>query len=187
MIADAQQRLAGLRPCGFHSPYEAAAWAVLSQRIQIGQAAALRQGLIRQHGDDGAFPSPHTLHRVDLDLPGRKAEYLHAVAVAALDGQLDGAALRSAEPPDALRQVQAIKGLGPFAAELVVIRGANAPDVMPQNEPRLSAEIAEQYGPSRPVADIVEAWKPFRSWAAVLLRALREYRRHPVDRLVKDG
>src|SRR4029077_9200612 len=26
VIADAQARLPGLRPCGFHSPYEAAAW-----------------------------------------------------------------------------------------------------------------------------------------------------------------
>lgn len=29
VIAQAQGRLPGLRPCGFHSPYEAAAWAVL--------------------------------------------------------------------------------------------------------------------------------------------------------------
>ena len=28
VIGDAQERLPGLRPCGFHSPYEAAAWAV---------------------------------------------------------------------------------------------------------------------------------------------------------------
>ena len=41
VIADAQARLPGLRPCGFHSPYEAAAWAVLSQRLRIVQAARL--------------------------------------------------------------------------------------------------------------------------------------------------
>jgi DNA-3-methyladenine glycosylase II len=35
VIADAQARLRGLRPCGFHSPYEAAAWSVLSQRVRI--------------------------------------------------------------------------------------------------------------------------------------------------------
>jgi DNA-3-methyladenine glycosylase II len=29
VIAGAQARLHGLRPCGFHSPYEAAAWSVL--------------------------------------------------------------------------------------------------------------------------------------------------------------
>ena len=38
VIAAAQARLPGLRPCGFHSPYEAAAWSVLSQRLRIVQA-----------------------------------------------------------------------------------------------------------------------------------------------------
>jgi DNA-3-methyladenine glycosylase II len=30
VIAAAQARLPGLRPCGFHSPYEATAWSVLA-------------------------------------------------------------------------------------------------------------------------------------------------------------
>jgi hypothetical protein len=90
VIAGAQARLPGLRPCGFHSPYEAAAWSVLSQRLRIVQAARLRTELIARHGQDGAFPPPHTLAGLDLDLPGRKSEYLRAVAEAALDGLLDG-------------------------------------------------------------------------------------------------
>ncbi len=117
VIADARARLPGLRPCGFHSPYEAAAWSVLSQRLRIVQAARLRAGLIARHGQDGAFPPPHTLHRLDLDLPGRKSEYLRAVAEAALHGLLDGAALRSLDPALAVQRVQQVKGLGPFAAE----------------------------------------------------------------------
>src|SRR5215471_6685454 len=42
VIGGAQARLPGLRPCGFHSPYEAAAWTVLAQRLRIVQAARLR-------------------------------------------------------------------------------------------------------------------------------------------------
>jgi len=72
--------------------------------------------------------------------------------------------------------------LGPFAAELVVIRGCNAPDVLPQNEGRLSAELLELYGPDRSPAEIAEAWRPFRSWASVHLRALREYRTREIER-----
>ena len=56
VIADAQARLPGLRPCGFHSPYEAAAWSVLAQRLRIVQAARLRAELIARHRQDGAFP-----------------------------------------------------------------------------------------------------------------------------------
>ncbi len=181
IIADAQAQLPGLRPCGFHSPYEAAAWSVLSQRIRIVQAARLRDDLVSRHGDDGAFPAPHALRDLDLDLPGRKTEYLQAVAEAALDGHLDGAAVRSVDPHEAVRVVQGIKGLGPFSAELVVIRGANAPDAVPHHERRLEAEVKERYGPDHALDDVSGAWRPFRTWAAVHLRTLREQRTHEIN------
>ena len=176
VIADAQARLPGLRPCGFHSPYEAAAWSVLSQRLRIVQAARLHAEMISRHGEDGAFPPPHTLARLDLDLPGRKGEYLRAVAEAASGGLLDGEALRAIDPGEAIQRVQQVKGLGPFAAELVVVRGANAPDALPRHERRLDAEITDQYGLGRTLADVSQAWRPYRTWAAVHLRALREQR-----------
>ena len=90
MIAGAQARLPGLRPGGFHSPCEAAAWSVLAQRLRLVQAGGLRAELIARKGKDGAFPPPHTLARLDLDLGGCKSKYLRAVAEAALDGLLDG-------------------------------------------------------------------------------------------------
>jgi DNA-3-methyladenine glycosylase II len=176
VIADAQARLAGLRPCGFHSPYEAAAWSVLSQRLRIVQATRLRADLIAHHGRNGAFPPPQTLARLELDLPGRKGEYLRAVADAALDGLLDGTALRAMDPGQAVQRVQQVKGLGPFAAELVVLRGANVPDALPRHDRRLAAEVAERYGTGRSLADVSEAWRPYRTWAAVHLRVLRELR-----------
>jgi DNA-3-methyladenine glycosylase II len=181
VIADAQRQLPGLRPCGFHSPYEAAAWSVLSQRIRITQSARLRSDLVDRYGDRGAFPAPQRLRGLDLDLPGRKAEYLHAVAEAAVDGRLDGAALRAIDPKHALAAVQEIKGIGPFAAELIVLRGANAPDVLPRNERRLDAEIAERYGPHRSLDEIATSWRPYRTWASVHLRALRERRTHEIS------
>jgi DNA-3-methyladenine glycosylase II len=182
VVADAQAQLPGLRPCGFHSPYEAAAWSVLSQRIRIVQAARLRDDLVARHGHGGAFPAPAALRTLDLGLPGRKAEYLRAVAEAALEGRLDGGALRSVDPDEAVRAVQEVKGLGPFGAELVVLRGANAPDALPRHERRLEAEVVECYGPDRPLAEVSQAWRPFRTWAAVHLRALRERRTHEFSR-----
>ena len=176
VIADAQARLPGLRPCGFHSPYEAAAWTVLAQRVRIVQAARLRTELVARHGQDGAFPPPHTLARLDLDLPGRTSEYLRAVAEAALDGLLDGTALRAVDPDEAVQRVQQVKGLGPFTAELVVVRGANAPDALPRHERRLDAEIADRYGPGHTLAEVSQAWRPYRTWASVHLRVLREQR-----------
>jgi len=170
VIAAAQAELPGLRPCGFYSPYEAAAWSVLSQRVRMSQAATLKASL----AGDGVFPAPAVLRSMDLDLPGRKPEYLRAVAEAALDGLLDAVTLRAMKPAAAVLAVQQVKGLGPFAAELVVLRGANAPDAVPHNESRLTDEVGERYG--RPLAEVSEAWRPYRTWAAVHLRVLRERR-----------
>lgn len=180
VIADAQARLPGLRPCGFHSPYEAAAWAVLSQRIRIIQAARLCEQLVHRHGDAGAFPAPHVLRTLDLDLPGRKTDYLHAVADAALNDRLDGLRLRRLATAEAIRGLQDIPGIGPFAAELVLLRGANATDALPRHERRLNDEISLRYGPDADPEHVARAWQPFRTWAAVHLRALREARIHEI-------
>jgi DNA-3-methyladenine glycosylase II len=149
--------------------------------MRITQAARLRAEIVDRHGDDGAFPAPQRLRGLDLDLPARKSEYLNAVAEAALDGQLDAEGLRNVDTRRALAIVQDIKGIGPFAAELVVLRGANAPDAVPHHERRLEAEIIERYGPDRSLDDVATAWRPYRTWAAVHLRALRERRTHEVS------
>jgi DNA-3-methyladenine glycosylase II len=100
---------------------------VLAQRLLIVQAARPRADLIARHGEDGAFPPPQALRSLDLDLPGRKSEYLRAVAEAALEGLLDEACLRALDPGHAVQRVQQVKRLGPFAAELVVVRAAESP------------------------------------------------------------
>ncbi|WP_035855816.1 DNA-3-methyladenine glycosylase family protein [Cryptosporangium arvum] len=176
VIAAARRALPGFRPCGFHSPYEAAAWAVLSQRSRVSDAARLRARVIAEHGRDGAFPAPADLIAAiedgRLTVPGRKGEYLVAVARAALGGLLYGPELRGLPEDDARARLASITGVGPFATDLILIRGANAVDVVPRAERRLDAEIVRRYGAGVTLGDVADAWRPFRSWAAVHLRAL---------------
>ena len=69
VAGELQRRYRGLRPVGFWSRYEAAAWAVLSHRVRIVQAAKVKQRLAEQYGTeielDGrrlrAFPAPRVL------------------------------------------------------------------------------------------------------------------------------
>src|SRR5438445_4850221 len=69
VIGDLQRRQAGLRPVCFYSTYEAAVWAVLSQRIQMRQAAGIKDRMreafgqvVAIHGQaTRAFPTPETL------------------------------------------------------------------------------------------------------------------------------
>lgn len=177
--------LRGLRPVCFASPYEAAAWAVLSQRIQMKQAARIRVRMCERLGHevvvDGhvlhSFPDPETLRSTNSieGLSPLKVKRLHGVADAALDGLLDAAALRAAGPEQALGDVQQIPGIGPFGADLVLIRGAGEPDHFSHTERRLHAAMASAYGVDARDVDalqaIAERWKPFRSWIGFLFRA----------------
>jgi len=85
--------------------------------------------------------------------------------------------LRALEPDVALRQLQEIRGIGPFYASLVLVRGAGVTDVLPPApEPRLLQAIARAYGLEEPVSSgelerITDGWRPYRTWMAVMLRA----------------
>jgi DNA-3-methyladenine glycosylase II len=184
VVGRVQQRLCGLRPVLFFTPYEAAAWAVISHRIRLRQAAAIKQRLqaevgveIEIHGERRfAFPSPERVLAAGVlaGLPERKAANLRGVAEAALAGRLDARRLRDLPPDEALAELKTLPGIGDFYAELILIRGAGSPDVLPTAELRLRRAVARAYGIEEPAQErveaIAEAWRPFRSWVAFLLR-----------------
>ena len=105
VVGEIQRRYPGLRPVGFWSPYEAAAWTIIGHRIRITQAAAIKARMAERLGEPvsfggrviHAFPSPQRLAKLDAfpGLAGRKPEWLRSLAQAALDGQLDAARLRA--------------------------------------------------------------------------------------------
>jgi DNA-3-methyladenine glycosylase II len=176
----------GLRPPQFHSPYEAAAWSVLSARRPARQMAQVRDALGAAHGIGftlagerwHSFPTPRALLEV-AEFPGipePKLTRLHAVARAALDGRLDAARLAALDPDEAMAQLRELPGIGPFYASLVVVRACGLADVLVVNEATALDTMAELYhlpGPPGPdeVARIAEPCRPFRTWAAVLIRA----------------
>jgi len=73
VVGRLQRRFAGLRPPLFSMPFEAGCWALLSQRTQMRQAAALRQRLVEELGEpvdlEGgplcAFPLPQRILELD--------------------------------------------------------------------------------------------------------------------------
>lgn len=185
VIAALQARAPGFRPVNFLSPYEAAVWAVVSQRMRMAQAAAIKRRMamalgeaVEIHGDVRfAFPAPWRLRQL-TSFPGltdQKIARLQAIAQAALSGQLDARRLRDLPPDRALAELQRLLGVGPFGSELILLRGAGAADVLPANEPRVLQAVARAYSlPRDPtpaeLAALAEPWRPFRTWVCVLLR-----------------
>jgi len=181
-----QEAAPGLRPPLFHSPYEAAAWAVLSMRRPPSQMTVVRDRLSRAHGavfdlagqQLAALPTPAELLRVEAfpGIPADRIERLQGVARAAQEGRLDAARLLRLHPEEAMAGLREIPGIGPFYSALIVIRGTGFTDVLPLGEQKLRALVAQLYNLPVPVSDgtlsgLAEAWKPFRTWAAVLIRA----------------
>jgi hypothetical protein len=51
VVGEVQRRYPGLRPVGFWSPYEAAAWTIIGHRIRITQAAAIKARMAQELGE----------------------------------------------------------------------------------------------------------------------------------------
>jgi DNA-3-methyladenine glycosylase II len=189
VVGRLQRRFPGLRPIGFWSPYEAAAWTIIGHRIRIRQAAVIKARMARQLGEPvafgdrvvHAFPAPARLASLESfpGLAGRKPEWLRSVAHAALDGELDTARLRGLPREIALKELKKLPGVGDFSSGLILLRGAGDPDAVAYNEPRLARAVADAYGlpgPAAPeqIAEISEKWRPYRTWVTLLLRTQQE-------------
>jgi DNA-3-methyladenine glycosylase II len=176
----------GLRPPLFYSPYEAAAWCVLSARRPARQMMQARDRLSHAHGQVfdlageqvAALPTPGQLLAIDSfpGIPADRMPRLHGVARAALDGRLDALRLLDQGPERAMAGLQALDGIGPFYSSLIVIRGTGFTDVLPVGEPRALDLAGRLYQLGAPPSEaefrkLAEPWKPLRTWAVVLIRA----------------
>ena len=177
----------GFRPSNFYSPYESAVWSVISARRARPQGIALRRRMSEAHGrtfelagqTEAALPTPSQLLAISEfpGLPADRIPRLHAIAHAAQDGQLDVDRLRAMEPEAAMLDLQQLPGIGPFYSALIVIRALGLTDVLSTQEDHTREMVREGYGldhlpDDHELAAIAEAWRPFRTWAAVTLRAL---------------
>ncbi|MCU1551024.1 MAG: 3-methyladenine glycosylase/8-oxoguanine glycosylase-like protein [Glaciihabitans sp.] len=186
VVRQLQDTHEGLRPVLFHSPYEAAAWSIVSARRQRAQAIAIRTRLAAAHGrrfvlndeETFAFPTPQALLAV-VEVQGLdkvRVDRLHAVARAALEGELEPALLLAMSPDDALEHLQKLPGVGPTYSTLILLRSTGATDIMTGLEPRIASYLAYFYGLDEQVASpeqierISASWRPFRTWTSVLCR-----------------
>jgi DNA-3-methyladenine glycosylase II len=180
-----QREHRGLRPVSFHSPYEAAAWSIISARRQRAQGTVVRNRIAEQLGrvyGEGpdrllAFPTPTRLLELEYvqGLEATKVERLHAVARAALDGQLDADLLLGMPTEQAMEHLLKLPGIGPTYGTLILLRGTGSVDAMTGVEPRLPTYLAHFYGleaeatPDQ-IGTIMDGWRPFRTWSSVLVR-----------------
>ncbi len=181
-------QLNGYHHVKFLTPFENAAWAILSQRTPMVTARKTWNALIAQYGRsltvDGetyrAFPTAERLATTDPDdllaiVPHlRKAPYLHAAA-RAFD-EVDEQWLRTA-PYDAVNGwLRRIPGIGEWSAAFVLIRGLGRMESS-STEDALIRAAAHIYGPPAAtpegVRSIARHYGPSQGYWAHYLRAFR--------------
>lgn len=177
----------GFRPANFYSPYEALIWSVISARRARPQGIGLRTRLAETFGASftvagesiAAVPTPAQLKSMESlpGLPVDRIPRLHAIAEAAQRGLLSAERLRALPPEEARLELQKLPGIGPFYSALVVIRALGHTDALSTEEGHSRAAVQELYEIDHELSEvelveIAEAWRPFRTWVAVMLRAV---------------
>lgn len=177
----------GFRPALFYSPYEAAVWSIISARRARPQGIALRNRIGQQFGATFnlagvsivAVPTPSVLLTIETfpGLPQDRIPRLHAIALAAQQGELSADRLAALDPEESMQRLQRLPGIGPFYSALILVRACGLTDVLPLGESKAREAVRNLYGLDHDLSDaeyasFAERWRPFRSWAAVLIRAV---------------
>ncbi|MDQ0314666.1 DNA-3-methyladenine glycosylase family protein [Amorphus orientalis] len=179
--------VAGEVPLRLRAPgFEGLARIVVSQQLSVASAASIWARLAERldpFGPDAVrAASDEELRAAGLSRP--KVRTLRAVADAVGDG-LDLDHVCRLPAGDAHERLCAVKGIGPWTADIYLLFCAGHPDIFPVGDLALQNAVADGLGlPARPstkeLAAIAEAWSPWRGVAARLFwsyyRARREGR-----------
>ncbi|MBW8282346.1 MAG: DNA-3-methyladenine glycosylase [Rhizobium sp.] len=111
-----------------------------------------------------------------LGLSRAKASTLELAARAVASGTLDLSTLSRLDATEAIERLTALKGIGLWTAEVYLMFCGGHADIFPAGDVALRAAVGDTFGHDarpdiRQVAEIAEAWRPWRSIAARLFWA----------------
>lgn len=144
----AANRLRGLRPPRFASLFEACASVVPFQQVSLDAGIAVLGRMVERFGatfeyrgtSQRAFPAAASIAKARpgalraCGLSAQKAATLQRIARAIASGELSEAQLEPLTSPQAGARLTAIKGVGPWTAGLVLLRGCGRLDVFPPGD-----------------------------------------------------
>ena len=150
----------GVKPPRYPSVWEACVNAIVYQQVSIHAAGAILRRVIERYSEavavDGgelrAFPGPQTFIDADADelralgLSIQKVVSTRAVARAILDGDIDEAALTAFPTPALMEALTAHRGIGPWTAAVVALRGFGRLDLFPMNDSGVARSVKDLSG-----------------------------------------
>jgi len=157
-LAPLARRMRGVKPPRYPSLWEACANAIVFQQVSLRAASTIMGRLIVAIGRPvkaaglsmplylfptaKAFQRESDAHLRAAGLSGNKAATLRRVAAALTSGALDVEELERCTSTDAIAILCGIKGIGPWTATVILLRGLGRLDVFPANDTSVASNIA---------------------------------------------
>jgi DNA-3-methyladenine glycosylase II len=176
-------RLRGLHHVRFRTLEEVAVHAVLAQRTPIALAATQKRAVAAALGPSVevagtrlvAFPTFDRLAKVTeaewLTIVGNRAKAARLPGVVRGVAELGAEWLASARYTEALAALQAIGGIGPFSAAMILLRGLGRMDDVPLDAPGIGKVAAAVYGAGWDGAAIRERYGTYLGYWSYYLKA----------------
>ncbi len=154
-------RMHGVKPPRYASLWEAFVNVIAFQQLSLHAASAIVRRLVESFGpalDSGGvplhmFPGPGDFLATDdrglraIGLSASKRATLRRAGEALVGGTLDLARLEECPSPAAAVLLQEIKGIGPWTATVILLRGLGRLDVFPMNDTSVARNLALVAGP----------------------------------------
>jgi len=172
-----EPRPARRTPAG--DPYAALIWTIVGQQLSARSARAINARLLDRFG--GRAPTPREVLdddpdalRVAAGLSRAKTAYLRSLAEHVLDGSLQLERLPELPDEEIVAELVAIKGLGPWTAQIFLIFHLQRADVLPTGDVGIRRAVQRAYdlpGPPGPeqLTRIAAPWRPHRTLACRFL------------------
>ncbi len=183
LLAEAAARMPGTRVPGCWDRFELAVRAIVGQQVTVVGATALFGRIVTRFGRvlPGAsvggpthlFPRPQDLADADvasIGMPTARANTIRGLARAVAEG---ADVLELAPDLDtAVARLKALAGIGDWTAHYIAMRGLSEPDAFPAGDLGLRKAVREHADALPTTAQVLqraEAWRPWRSYAAMML------------------
>lgn len=149
------RELRGVKPPRYPTLWEALCHSIIFQQISIVAAGAIMHRVIERFapsilvGDTRLypFPRPEIIAAASAEnlracgLSVNKVAALQSVAGAVLEGRLDPQAVSEMPTPQAVAALCELRGIGPWSAAIVLLRGLGRLDVFPLKDSGVAASV----------------------------------------------
>ena len=183
------QQLCGLKNPTTPTVFESLVDSIVEQQISIKVAHTIEQRLAKKFGEtltiDGAtcfsYPTPQNISAASISevqqvgLSQRKAEYIQGAAQLIAEGKLDLEQMKNEKDPERIiAELDEIRGIGVWTAELTMLRGMQRLDALPADDFGIRRVVSNYYCDGKPIKTaearkIAESWGRWKGLAAYYL------------------